>query len=236
MASPIRVAIADDHQGIIDGYLYRFERLSRIEVVGTAMCGQDLEVLLAKHPADVLILDVGLPISLDKKNNPYPILHAIPNFLQQYRDLIILVISMHTQRTLIDKVLKAGAKGYIVKDDQQSIKKLDHVIELVANGGFYVSPQASKQWLTGWEEQAGPSLTQRQLEVLSLCAAHPEFSSRQLAKKLNVEPSTVRNLLSEAYRRLKVRNRINAVDKARELGLITPQKEAYELSLRDASP
>ena len=229
MASEIRVAIADDHQGIIDGYLYRLGGLPQIKVVGTARCGQDLEALLAKLATDLLILDVGLPMSLDKKNNPYPILHAIPNLLQRYRDLIILVISMHMQRTLIDKVMKAGAKGYIVKDDQQAITKLGSIIELVANGSIYVSPLASEEWQAGWKEQTGPSLTQRQLEVLSLCAAHPELNSRQLAQKLSVEPSTVRNLLSDAYKRLKVRNRAAAVDQAREFGLITPRQEAYEL-------
>ena len=229
MSSLIRVALADDHPSILDGYIYRLEHLSdNIEVVGTALDGEALEALLAKHSVDVLILDVALPISADNPNL-YPILHAIPKLLQRYRSLIILVISMHTERMLIERVIKAGAKGYIVKDDQQAIKKLGTIIDLIVHGGgVYISEQVAEQW--HGQAQTTPKLTNRQLQVLSLCAAHPALKTHELSERLNVQPSTVRNLLSEAYKRLKVRNRSTAVAKARKLGLITPLQKspAYE--------
>ena len=65
-------------------------------------------------------------------------------------------------------------------------------------------------------------LTARQIQALSLCAAFPELSTGELAKKMEIANSTLRNLLSGAYLRLNVRNRMAAVAKARQKGIITP--------------
>lgn len=225
MTSKINVVIADDHQGIIDGYLYRLSGEADIQVVGTAFYGQEVEPLLAKHPqTNVLILDVGLPTAPDNPN-PYPILHLIPDLLDRYRPLAILVISMHTERALINQVMKAGASGYIVKDDRSTIQDLGNVIRTVAKGDVYFSRRAFQNWQKRRGAQKEPDLTGRQLEVLSLCAAYPELTTAELANKLTVQPSTVRNLLSDAYRRLGVRNRTTAITKARKLGLLTPSVE-----------
>jgi DNA-binding CsgD family transcriptional regulator len=61
------------------------------------------------------------------------------------------------------------------------------------------------------------------LEALSLCAAHPGASTAELAKKMNIAHSTMRNLLSGGYLKLKVRTRAEAVARARQMGLITPE-------------
>ncbi len=220
MSSPINVTIADDHQGIIDGYLYRFSGVSDINVVGIAYNGTELEGILERCPTDVLILDLDLPIG-PRREEPYPILRAIPEFLKRYPSLAILMISMHNERTLIHSCVKRGVKGYILKDDREAIEDLVRVIRLVAKGGVYFSAQAFEQWQKS--KSASESVpTTRQLEILSLCAAYPNLTTVQLAKRLGVAPTTVRNLLSMAYRRLGVANRAAAITKARHLGLITP--------------
>ena len=223
MSSRTRVLILDDHQSIVDGYCYRLEKHPDIEVAGTLTYGAELEPFLRDNPVDVLILDVNVPDSRTNAN-PYPILHVIPRLLQVYPDLAILVISMHNQRTLIQAVMDAGASGYIVKDDRESILQLGSILRLVANGGVYFSQQAHQQLL---RRQAGGSnpadlLTPRQLEALSLAAAYPGSTTAVLAGLLGVENSTVRNLLSNAYVRLGVSNRAEAIARARQIGLITP--------------
>ena len=117
----IRVAILDDHQSIIDGYVYRLSQAPDIEVVATATYAGEFEELLASHTIDVLILDVFVPSAPDNPS-PYPILHSIPQWLQQFPDLAILVISMYNRRTLVKSVVEAGASGYILKDDKPVIK------------------------------------------------------------------------------------------------------------------
>lgn len=222
MSSKIRVSILDDHQSIVDGYLYRLSNTPQIEVVATMFYGEELESTLPSKPADVLILDVNVPTS-PTNTNPYPILHWIPQLLQTYPSLNVLVISMHAQRTIIKAVMEAGASGYILKDDQATLRALPSVIISVAQGGIHLSRQAHDLLLkNGSQDDLNPALTSRQQEVLSLLTAYPDLTSATVAQKLGVRHSTVRNLLSDAYLRLGVRNRSAAIAKARQLGLITP--------------
>lgn len=221
MPKKIKVAILDDHQSIIDGYLYRLKESPKIEVTGTLSFGSELEPWLAEHPADVILLDVNVP-DAPSNPNPYPILHVIPELLQTYPNLIILVISMHLERALIQAVMEAGASGYLLKDDNASLRELVSIVISVASGGIYLSPQAHAQLLKRRGKEAGPTLSPRQVEALSLCAAYPEYSTAQLATKLNVANSTMRNLLSSTYLKLGVPNRSAAIAKARTMGMITP--------------
>lgn len=222
MSPKIRVSILDDHQSIVDGYLYRLSNAPQIEVVATMFYGEELESTLLSKPTDVLILDVNVPTS-PTNINPYPILHWIPQLLQTYPLLNVLVISMHAQRTIIKAVMEAGASGYILKDDQATLRTLPSVIITIAQGGIHLSRQAHDLLLrNGLQEHPDHVLTSRQQEVLSLLTAYPDLTSATVAQKLGVRHSTVRNLLSDAYLRLGVRNRSAAIVKARQLGLITP--------------
>lgn len=226
MFHKIRVAILDDHQSIIDGYLYRLSQTPEIEVVATATFGEELEPMLVDNPTDVLLLDVHVPTG-PGNSTPYPILYLIPKLLQTHPDLTVLVISMYNQPTLIKAVMEAGASGYLLKDDQTSIRELGAVIRTIANGGIHFSQQAHQQLLKRMPKGSTP--TSRQLEVLSVCAAHPEATTAELAVKLGVANSTLRNLLSGAYVRLEVRSKAAAIAKARQLGLITPPVPAVNI-------
>jgi len=219
LGEPIRVAILDDHQSIIDGYYYRLEKDPAIKIVGAAHTGAEFEALLAQQPADVVLLDLSVPTSAEN-SSPYPILFVIPQLQQRYPSLAVLVISMLSEPALVKAVLDAGASGYILKDDLTTIQALAAVIVAVAGGGVHFSAQVYQQL----QKRVGgaPVLTRRQLAALSLCAAYPGETLAHLAGLLGVTESTVRNLLSGAYERLGVRNRAEAVQKARELRLITP--------------
>lgn len=223
MEATIRVAILEDHQSIIDGYRYRLDRVPQIRVVATAMVGSELKPMLAQHAIDVLLMDVNVPTSLDNPN-PFPMLRVIPTVLQAYPSLSILVISMHAERSLIKAAIAAGISGYILKDDHAAIQELDKAISAVAEHGIYFSKRVLLQLTEDVAEK--PLLTARQLEVLSLFAAYPDLTLVAGALKLGLAHSTVRNLLSNAYLRLNVRNRYAAIDKARQLGLL-PQPAAF---------
>ena len=217
----IQIAILDDHQTIIDGYRFRLGNSSRVDVVAAISYGDELQATLQKYPIDVLLLDVTVPTSVDNPN-PYPILHVIPDLLQKYPNLSILVISMHAERSLIRAVMDVGSSGYILKDDQASLRDLENVVLTVANGGIYLSRQVGDALLRGSGMKDNSLLSKRQLEALSLCLSYPDYSTAELARKMSISNSTVRNLLSGAYLKLGVRSRIAGVDKARQLGLISP--------------
>lgn len=215
---PIRIAIFEDHQSIIDGYLYRLSQNSGMQVVGSALYGVDLEPMLASQETDVLLLDIHLPSSPENRA-PFPVLQIIPKILKQYPRLHILVISMSTQATLIQALVNAGVRGYIFKDDQESIQKLSIIVEMVAHGGMYFSQGA--QQLSRKASVEIPTLTQRQIEILSMCAKWPDVTTAQIAERLNIADSTVRNSLAQAYHRLGVRTRAAALARLQQLGVFT---------------
>jgi DNA-binding NarL/FixJ family response regulator len=219
MNKKIQVTILDDHQNIIDGYVFRLSANPQLEVAATIGFGEELEPTLAEHPTDVLLLDVNVPTSA-KNPNPYPILYAIPKLLQTYAGLNILVISMYAERGLIRAVMESGASGYILKDDQATARDLGSVVLSVAGGGIYFSQKAHELYSKHLSRESD-LLTVRQLEALSLCASYPNNTTAVLANMMTVSNSTVRNLLSAAYLKLDVNNRAAAIAKAQQLGLIT---------------
>ena len=221
MFDKIHVTILDDHQSIVDGYRFRLGSSQRVQVMAAIGFGDELEPTLEKYPTDVLLLDIGVPASADNLN-PYPILHVIPNLLQKYPNLVILVISMHAERSMIRAVMEAGSSGYILKDDQTTLRDLENVVISVASGGIHLSRQANDVLLRPGTGDID-LLSRRQREALSLCLAYPECTTAELAKKMSISNSTIRNLLSGAYIKLGVRTRIAAIGKARQLGLITPE-------------
>ncbi len=225
-AEKVRVAILDDHQSIIDGYTYRLSSTPEIEVVATATYGEELEPTLAKHPADVLLLDLSVRTS-PENSNPFPVLHVIPKLLQKNSDLSVLVISMFSEPGLMRSLIESGASGYILKDDQSAFRELGNVVLSVAHGGIYFSKKAHNLYLQSEGSENGDLLTPRQMEVISLCAAYPDATTSDLAQMLTVSNSTVRNLLSSTYLRLGVHSRTAAVEKAREVGLITPRPPSF---------
>jgi DNA-binding NarL/FixJ family response regulator len=218
----IRVTILDDHQSIVDGYRFRLGNSQRVQVAASVGFGDELEPTLEKYPTDVLLLDIGVPTSAENLS-PYPILHVIPKLLQKYPSLVILVISMHVERGMIRAVMEAGASGYILKDDQATLRDLENVVISVFNGGIHLSRQANSVLLHSGAGGDESLLSRRQREVLSLCLSYPDSSTADLAKKMVISNSTVRNLLSGSYIKLGVRSRNAAVTKARQLGLISPE-------------
>jgi DNA-binding NarL/FixJ family response regulator len=228
MKEKIQVVILDDHQGIIDGYHFRLNNVEDIEVIATIGYGEELEPVLAQHPVDLLLLDVSVPTSPENRN-PYPILFVIPKLLKLYPNLTVLVITMHNQRTLIRAILEAGATGYVLKDDQTSIKELPSIIRMMVGGGIHLSQSAYQLVMKPQGSNLDQPLNARQLEALSLCAAYPDASTAELADRMNIESSTLRNLLSGAYLKLGVRTRAAAIAKARQMELITPEGSSVDI-------
>jgi DNA-binding CsgD family transcriptional regulator len=113
--------------------------------------------------------------------------------------------------------------GYITKDDHEALKNLGRIVLSAADGDIYFSQEAYHLYREYEKMRTGEMLTPRQVEALSLCALYPELSTAELAGVLAVSNSTARNLLSSAYLRLGVHSRVAAIEKARELGLITPR-------------
>jgi DNA-binding NarL/FixJ family response regulator len=175
---------------------------------------------------DVLLLDLSVRTSPENPN-PFPVLHTIPKLLQKYANMSVLVISMFAEPGLMRSLIEAGASGYILKDDQAAFRDLGNVVLSIAHGGIFFSKKAHTLYMQTDSQNGSELLTPRQLEVLSLCAAYPDASTSDLAQMMTISNSTVRNLLSSVYLRLGVHSRTAAVEKAREMGIVTPRPPSF---------
>ncbi|MEZ4517298.1 MAG: response regulator transcription factor [Chloroflexota bacterium] len=217
MSAPIHVAIVEDHQSIIDGYMFRLQKTPGIEVVGFSYYGEEIESLLAEHPVDVLLLDAHIPTSTDNAS-PFPVLGLLPKLLEAYPEMHILIITMHNRRSYIERAMEAGASGYVMKNDYSAIENLDSIVRSIASGGVYFSQEVSQALLKNPNENA--ELTPRQRDALTICAAYPNETTAELARRLGIADSTMRNLLSGAYLKLGVRNRAAALEEAHRRGYL----------------
>jgi DNA-binding NarL/FixJ family response regulator len=227
LSKGVSVAILDDHQSIIDGYTYRLDNTPGIELAATALYGEELQSMLRKHHVDVLLIDLSVQTSAHDPA-PFPVLRTIPQLLQEYPDLKVLVVSMHAGPGLMRTVMEAGVSGYITKDDHEALKDLGRIVLAAAEGDIYFSPEAYRIYREYEKTRTGELLTPRQIEALSTCALYPDMSTAELAAMLAVSNSTARNLLSGAYLRLGVHSRGAAIVKARELGLLKPKPPGKE--------
>ena len=163
MNEEIVIGILEDHVATAMGLKTTLNANPRLSVAWTAQYFQDLEPNLKSSNTNLLILDVGLPKSREETDT-YPIFHVIPNLLEKYPEIKILVISMHSRPALFKAIKNAGASGYILKHDVESFNRLDEIlIDIYDNDSIFFSPEVMKV-LSNPKEI--PSLTKRQNEIL----------------------------------------------------------------------
>jgi len=217
MSHSTKIAIIEDHQGIIDGYKFRLQNAEDIEIVDIAMNGEELDALLAvRQEIDILIMDINVPVS-SQNNNYFPILQLVPKILENHTNIRDLIVSMLSELNLVKELVDAGISGYVVKGDVESIRALPTVLRKIHRGELYFSESINGK-LQEFVNQFG--LTNRQLEILSVCAAYPDLTSDQVAEMIDITSSSLRTTLSAVYSRLNVRSKAAAIFKAKDLGLI----------------
>jgi DNA-binding NarL/FixJ family response regulator len=216
MQTRINVAVLESQQGTVDGYTYRLNMVPEVKVVATCLYADELESFLGKEPINLLITGVDVYVSRNNRN-PFPILYFISEQKKLYPGLKFLIISCVNHPQLIKELIEAGINGFILKDDQQSIQRLGNIVKMVADGGVYFSDGLMQNFFS---KMPSMILTKRQLEVITLCAAYPDEDTYNLAKRLNISGSTLRNILSSTYEKLGVRTRTSAILKVRQMGII----------------
>jgi DNA-binding NarL/FixJ family response regulator len=223
----VRVVILEDHIATAEGYRARLAGETDIEIVSILTYGEELEPALEKTPADVLILDMRVPINAQIRDS-FPIMHLLPVLLSRYPQLSILVISMYDRPAMIDAVLEAGAEGYVLKDDLEAYQELPMLIRMVARGNMYLSARVRENWSMYRQDDAHPDLSPRQVQALALCASYPNERLPELAHRMNLASATLRATLWGAYRKLGVNSRPAAVARARQMGLLPQEVDHFD--------
>ncbi|MBA2344750.1 MAG: response regulator transcription factor [Rubrobacter sp.] len=214
MEDTIRVLIADDHPLFREGMRGRLERVADIAVVGEAARGDEAVELAHKLEPDVILMDIKMP-GLNGIEATREILQASPQ-------IGVLVLTMFEDDDSVFAAMRAGARGYLLKDSGG--EGVVHAIRAVASReavfgpgvaerimGFFSAPRSAAP------QRAFPELTQREEEVLSLVAQGK--SNREIARQLFVSLKTVRNHVSNILLKLQVADRAQAVIRARDAGI-----------------
>jgi RNA polymerase sigma factor (sigma-70 family) len=198
MTGPVkRILIADDHDVIRRGVRSLLETRSDLQVVGEAADGRDALIAARATQPDIAILDYSLP-----KLNGYDLTVALKRELPRIE---ILIYTMYDRESLILDVLRAGARGFILKSETE-----DHLLAAITalsihrpyfSGG--VSETLLDQFLRIKPENALSTLTRREREIVQLIAEGK--INREIAELLDISVKTVETHRATAMHKLKLR-------------------------------
>lgn len=206
-AVAIRVLLVDDHQLVRDGLHSRLGETEGIVVVGEAGSGQEALALAAALQPDLVLLDIGLP---DISG-----LEVAARLAEVAPAARALMLSMYDNREYVVSALRAGARGYVLKD--AASKEIIAAIRAVAAGGAYYSGPLAAALADGGSGREAP-LTEREREVLILVAQGN--SNKRVAQLLDVSVRTVETHRLNLRRKLGVETPAGLIKYALQRGWI----------------
>src|SRR5271168_209565 len=178
MPDKISVLLVDDHSLVRRGFRRMLEDEGDLQVSGEASNGEDAVRLARELHPDVIVMDCALPAMSG--------LAAARLILQEFPKQAILMLSMHSEDTLVRQALDAGARGYILKNAMDL--DLANAVKRVAKGEKVMDPQVVARPAALKGEREG-GLTPRELEVLQRIVAGK--SNKEIAAELNLSANTV---------------------------------------------
>ena len=216
----IRLVIADDHPVYRDGLARLLSAIDGFDVVGVAADGSEAVEMAAALSPDVVIMDIRMP-NLDGIEATRRITTARPT-------TGVVVLSMFEEDELVFAAVRAGARGYLLKDADDD--EIAAVVRGIARGEAIFGPTTARRLLDmlgRTPEQSGftasnpfPQLTQREHEVLELLARGKRNAT--IADELFLSERTVRNYVSNIFAKLQVADRAQAIAVARDAGIGQP--------------
>jgi two-component system NarL family response regulator len=201
----IRVLVADDHVTVREGLVAMIGRQVDMRVVAEAAQGREAVELWQRHRPDVALLDVRMPV-LDG-------IAAIEEIRAEDPDARILVLTTFDTDSEVSRVIKAGAKGYLLKDAPR--EELLESIRRVYAGETCIPPALVAKLAAGVSSQ---ELSKRELEVLELLASGK--SNKEIGASLYISETTVKSHLRTVFAKLQVLSRTEAIMVASRRGLI----------------
>jgi DNA-binding NarL/FixJ family response regulator len=205
---PLRVVVVDDHSFYRAG-LIRLLTQSGVDVVAEAPNGEEAIRVVAETAPDVVVMDINMP-GLSG-------IEATRRLVEESPATKVLVLTVSADDADVTGAILAGASGYVLKDGP--IEEVVSGIEAVAAGQSLISPRVASFMLDHLRESAaevrelaGVRLSNRELEVLGLLAEGR--ANQEIAERLVISQSTVRNHISSILLKLQVENRVQAAVRA----------------------
>ena len=207
----IRVLLADDHTIVRQGLKLILAAQPDFEVIGEASNGREAADLAEKLKPDIVLMDV----QMTELNG----IEATRRMVAANSRIRVLVLSMHKEALYVREVLKAGARGYILKDAIDT--ELLSAMRSVARGDGYISPAVSGALLTDYREQSSnplDTLSTREREVLQLIAEGK--TNKEVATRLNLSVYTVDSHRGKIMEKLNLHSAGELVRFAMKNGLV----------------
>jgi DNA-binding NarL/FixJ family response regulator len=213
----LRILLGDDHTLLRSGLRKILQEQSDWEVVAEAGDGRDTVRRAAELRPDVAILDIGMPLLNG--------IEATRQILRRLPDMRILILSMHADEAYIIQALKAGAKGYLLKDSVET--ELILGVIAISKGKSYFSPAVSKVMLDDYVrhladkgiEDRFDALSEREREIFQLVAEG--HSNKEIANILTVSPATVETHRAHVLQKLDLHSTAELVLYAVRRGVIS---------------
>lgn len=208
---PLRVVIADDHPMFRRGLRSLLTAQADLEVIGEATSAAEAIQAAAVLP-DVILMDLHMPGGG---------IEATREVARLYPSVRVLIITMFKDDDSVFSALRAGARGYVLKDAQD--EELLRAVRAVGRGEAIFSPEIATRVLAYFAgppslpRNVFPELTDREREVLELIAGGR--GNVEIARRLNLHPKTVANYASNVFSKLQVADRVEAIAVARTAGL-----------------
>lgn len=205
MEYKIKVLIADDHALMRQGLKQIIELEDDIEVVALAIDGEDTLNKVQQFKPDVILLDINMP----NMNG----IQALRRLKDRDTDAKIIMLTIHDDQEYLFETINMGASGYVLKDAES--ESLIKAIRDVYTGRTYIHPSLAPVLVTEYnkkekeeEDDKKEKLTRREYEVLSLIAEGQ--NNREIAETLFISEKTVKNHVSNIFKKIDVNDRTRA--------------------------
>ncbi|MGE0683481.1 MAG: response regulator [Candidatus Binatia bacterium] len=218
-----RVLLADDHALFRAGLHLLLQNVANVLIVGEASDGREVLRLLKTVRPDIVIMDLAMP----RLNG----LEATVRMRREFPQTRVLILSMYATSDYVVQALRAGARGYLLKDSAPT--ELGLAVQAVARGEMYLSAAVSETVITDYlyrlksdrketDRNTGVLLTPRQRELLQLIAEGR--TSKEIAALLQLSTNTIETHRRRLMARLEVRDIAGLVRAAFRLGVISPDR------------
>lgn len=210
----IRVLIADDHAFYREGVCSMLGTVEEVEVAGEAATGEDIVAMAIEDKPDVILMDIKMP-GLSG-------IEATRRILSKCPMIGILMVTMYEDDDSVFAAMRAGARGYLLKDADRD--ELVRAVAAVSRGEAIFSPAIAQRlihYFAALPSRASvlafPELTDREREILGFIAQG--YNNAEIADKLVLSLKTVQNHVSSIYTKLQVADRAQAILRAQKAGL-----------------
>jgi DNA-binding NarL/FixJ family response regulator len=210
----MRVLLVEDHPMFRDGLARMLETVEDVEVVGEAGTGEEAVQLAEQLKPTIILMDLNLP----KMSG----IEATKQIIQKQPNIGILVLTMYDDDSSVFAAMRAGARGYLLKEANRN--EIIRAIQAVGDGEAIFSPSIARRMMYYFEAKSKqaqvnvfPQLTEREREVLDHIARGE--NNAEIASVLGLNQKTVRNHVSNILSKLHASDRAHAIIMAREAGL-----------------